>query len=130
MVSIMEDNKIELEDEFQCDCEECNKEEELYTQEDIVQLLDEVLPKVVCNTNDLQDFQLNGKMFQKGANSVSEICGQYSALTNVGIDKSSAIDIIMNIQNIEFNKIVNTENCNSNKETAKLQNIQVQSQQI
>ena len=127
-MNIMEDNKIE-DEELQCSCEE-NDEEELYTQEDIAQLLDEVLPKVVCNTNDLQDFQLNGKMFQKGANSVSEICGQYSALTNVGIDKSSAIDIIMNIQNIEFNKIVNTENCNSNKETAKLQNIQIQSQQI
>lgn len=127
----MEDNKIELEKDFQCDCEECNgEEEELYTQEDIAQLLDEVLPKVVCNTNDLQDFQLNGKMFQKGVNSVSEICGQFSALTNVGIDKTGAIDIIMNIQNIEFNKIVNTENNTTNKETAKIQNIQIQSQQI
>lgn len=126
----MEDNKIELEKEYQCDCEECNKEEELYTQEDIAQLLDEVLPKVVCNTNDLQDFQLNGKMFQKGVDSVSSICGQYSALTNVGVGKSEAIDIIMNIQNIEFNKIVNTENNTTNKETAKLQNIQIQSQQI
>ena len=45
----MEDKKIELEDEFQCD------EEELYTQEDIAELLEEVLPKVVCNTNVLQD---------------------------------------------------------------------------
>lgn len=129
-MNIMEDNKIELEDEFQCDYEECNGEEELYTQEDIAQLLDEVLPKVVCNTNDLQDFQLNGKMFQSGIDYVSAICGQFSALTNVGIDKTGAIDIIMNLQNIEFNKIVNTENCNSNKETAKLQNIQIQSQQI
>ena len=120
----MEDKKIELEDEFQCD------EEELYTQEDIKDLLEEVLPKVVCNTNDLQDFKLNEKMFQNGVSSVSAICGQFSALTNVGIDKTGAIDIIMNLQNIEFNKIVNTENCNSNKETAKLQNIQIQSQQI
>lgn len=126
----MEDNKIELEKDFQCDCEECNGEEELYTQEDIAQLLDDVLPKVVCNTNDLQDFQLNGKMFQKGVTSVSEICGQFSALTNVGVGKAEAIDIIMNIQNIEFNKIVNTENNTTNKETAKLQNIQIQSQQI
>ena len=125
----MEDKTIELEDEFQCDDEECN-DEELYTQEDIAQLLDEVLPKVACNTNELQDFKLNEKMFQDGANSVSAICGQFSALTNVGVDKSSAIDIIMNIQNIEFNKIVNTENCTTNKETAKLQSVQIQSQQI
>lgn len=126
----MEDNKIELEDEeLQCDCEEL-EDEELYTQEDIAQLLDEVLPKVACNTNDLQDFELDEYKFQNGVNSVSEICGQYSALINVGIDKSSAIDVIMNIQNIEFNKIVNTENCTTNKETAKLQNIQIQSQQI
>ena len=126
----MEDKKIELEDEFQCDCEECNGEEELYTQEDIAQLLDEVLPKVVCNTNDLQDFQLNGKKFQSGVDSVSAICGQFSALINVGVGKAEAIDIILNIQNIEFNKIVNTENNTTNKETAKLQNIQIQSNQI
>ena len=125
----MEENKIE-DEELQCDCEEYDDEEELYTQEDIAQLLDEVLPKVVCNTNELQDFKLNEKMFQNGVSSVSGICGQYSALTNVGVDKSSAIDIIMNIQNIEFNKIVNTENCTTNKETAKLQSVQIQSQQI
>ena len=88
-------NKIELEDEFQCDCEECSGEEELYTQEDVAQLLDEVLPKVACNTNDLQDFKLDEDKFQDGINSVSAICGQFSALTNVGVDKSSAIDIIM-----------------------------------
>ena len=129
-MSIMKDNKTELEDDFQCDCEECSGEEELYTQEDIAQLLDGVLPKVVCNTNDLQDFILDEKKFQKGANSVSEICGQFSALINVGVGKAEAIDIILNIQNIEFNKIVNTENNTTNKETAKLQNIQIQSNQI
>ena len=125
----MKDNKTELEKEYQCDCEECNGEE-LYTQEQVLDIVEEITPKIFISTESCGGIELDKKEFAKGVKEVSNICGRISAILSTGVSKESVIDIIMNLQNIEFNKIVNTENNNTNKETAKLQNIQVQSQQI
>lgn len=107
-----------------------NEEQELYTQEEIAEIIGNILPEVLLDTEELNNKTIDSKEFEKGIKSVSEICGQYSALRSVGVDNNSAIDIIMNIMNVEYNKETNKQTCENNLEVAKEQSVNIQAQQL
>ena len=105
------------------------QEQEYFTQDEVYDIIEQVTPKVEVNVDEVQGLELNSQEFQAGIDSISFLCGQYSALRSVGIDSSSAIDIIVNERNIEFNLQINEMTCTSNEKTAKIQQtIQEQNQ--
>jgi len=77
--------------------------------------------EVDINTENVQELELNPQEFQAGIDSISFLVGQYSALKSVGIDSTSAIDVILNERNIEYNLELNRMTCDNNKEIAKTQ---------
>ena len=65
--------------------------------------------------------KIDADKFKNGVDSVAEICGKYVALTSVGMDSNSAVDVIMNLLNIEYNKEVNKQTCENNLQVAEIQ---------
>ena len=96
-------------------------EENVYTQEEVFELLQDLLPEVKIDTEELNEVEMDVDKFEKGVDSVAEICGKYLALTSVGMDSNSAVDVIMNLLNIEYNKEVNKQTCENNLQGAELQ---------
>ena len=119
------ENEI-INEEKVCDCEE----QELFTAEDITSLLEEVMPKVDINLDNVKDISLDKKAFKNGVDSVSCICGQYSALKNVGIESSSCIDIIISLLNADHNIKMQESTCKNNIEISKIQQIQMEKTQL
>lgn len=114
--------------------EELNEIDEELDTENIEELSKEQLLDVVEYLTNIPklDFEelMNTKEFKKGVKDVSNTCGQFVALSTVGIEPSSAIDIIINEANIKFNKEINTENCNTSIKSARLSEIKVEQNQI
>jgi hypothetical protein len=54
------------------------------------------------------------------------MAGQLNALVSAGFDKASAIDVILNERNIEYNLQLNEMTCASNEKQAKYQQEQNQ----
>ena len=73
------------------------------------------------DTEELNEVEMDVDKFEKGVDSVAEICGKYVALTSVGMDSNSAVDVIMNLLNIEYNKEVNKQTCEKNLQVAEIQ---------
>lgn len=77
--------------------------------------------EVEVDTESVQGLEFDEDEFQAGIDSISFLAGQYSALKNVGIDSASAVDIILNERNIEYNLQINQMTCENNKAVAKIQ---------
>lgn len=107
-----------------------SQEQEYFTQDEVYDIIEQVTPKVEINVDKVQGLELNSQEFKAGIDSISFLCGQYSALRSVGIDSSSAIDIIVNERNIEFNLQINEMTCTSNEKTAKIQQTIVEQNQV
>ena len=95
------------------------------TQEELVevvyQLMDMKDKEIEVDKENVQGLSINLQEYQSGMDSISFLIGQYSALKSVGIDSTSAIDIIINERNIEYNLDINRMTCDNNKEIAKIQ---------
>lgn len=125
----MEDNKIELEDEFQCDYEECNGEEELYTQEDIES--EEVMGRISVEQeierwelqnnpiSTLSEGTSNSKFFKESIIYAETMGTAFQSLLGYGIDYSNAISMVNNM-------MISDQNIRQ----AEKQSVQIQSQQI
>lgn len=107
------EKELELETEELCNCEECTccADEEAegskgktYTEEEVLQLLEQVTPSVHVDTEDCQGFSLNKKEFKKGLESVGFVCGQIAALVSVGVSEDRAVEYIINRETIEHNQ--------------------------
>ena len=103
--------------------EDMSKDELL---EVVYQLLQEEDNSIPVNTENVQDFELNQQEFKAGVDSVSFMAGQLNALVSAGFDKTSAIDVILNERNIEYNLQLNEMTCTSNEKQAKYQQDQNQ----
>ena len=97
---------------------------------DVVCQLMEIKDKEIeINTDDIQGIKIDPKEFAKGVKSMSFMAGQYSVLKSVGIDSTSAIDMIVNERNVEYNLKLNEMTCINNREIANIQQtIQEQNQ--
>lgn len=122
----MEKENEMINEEKVCSCEE----QELFTSEDITNLLEEVMPKVDINLDNVKDTSLDKKAFKNGIDSVSYICGQYSALKNVGIEGSSCIDIIISLLNADHNMKMQQSTCENNIEISRIQQVQMEKAQL
>lgn len=89
----------------------------------ICQLMDMKEKEIEVDTENIQNLELDKKEFTKGLKSMSLIAGQFCALTSVGIDNASAIDVIVNMANTEFNLKLNQMTCDSNEKTARFQQV-------
>ena len=87
---VIEESEL-LEDDDDCECEECAREK--------------ATPKYVeVITEHLEGIGINVDEFDKGVDDVSRICGQFSALKSVGMSDKDAMDIITNLLSIQINK--------------------------
>lgn len=119
-------NENELNQEIETE----GTEQEYFTQNEVYDIIEQVTPKVEVITEGVDGLKINAQEFQAGIDSISFLCGQYSALRSVGIDSSSAIDIIVNERNIEFNLQINEMTCNSNEKQSKIQQVNQEQNQI
>ena len=110
--------------------EEVEQEQEYFTQDEVYDIIEQVTPKIEVNTEDVQNYCIDEQEYIAGVQSMSFLVGQYSALRSAGIDSSSAIDIIVNERNIEFNLQINEMTCTSNERTAKIQQINQEQNQV
>jgi hypothetical protein len=118
------DNNAEIESKT---IEDMSKEELV----DVVYQLMEMKDKEIeVNTENVQDLEIDEYEFKAGIDSVSYMCGQFNALVSSGIDKASAIDIIMNERNIDFNLEANRMNCASSEKQSNILKITQEQNQI
>ena len=110
--------------------EEVEQEQEYFSQEEVYDIIEQVTPKVEVNVDEVQGLELNSQEFQAGIDKVSRTCGMISALASVGLTKDQIMDYVINEQNIEFNLKLNQMTCDSNKETARIQQVVQESNQI
>jgi len=96
---------------------------ESLSKDELIDVIEQLMNSkdVEVNTENIQNLGLNEKEFAKGLSSVSLIAGQYTGLKNVGIDSASAIDILINMANTEFNLKLNEMTCTNNKAVAGIQ---------
>jgi len=123
-----------------CDINENELNEELDDQTSLESLSKDELIDVIeqlmnskdvnIDTDNLQNLSLDAKEYAKGLKSISLIAGQYSGLKSVGIDSTSAIDILINMANTEFNLKLNQMTGDSNKEVAKVQQFTQEQNQV
>jgi hypothetical protein len=109
-------NNVEDIEEDQTSLESLSKDELIDVIEQLMNSKD-----IKVNTENVQDLELDPQEFQAGIDSISFLAGQFSTLVNIGVDKTSAIDIILNERNIEYNMQLNQMTCENNKEIAKIQ---------
>lgn len=85
--------------EYKCDCDECEEEDieqELFTKEELIEIIEEIKPKVMLNIESLNNLELDMDEFKRGIKESSYMCGQFIALTNVGMDKDMAYNVVLN----------------------------------
>ena len=122
-----EENKEEL--VYSCNVGQEDMEEDI-TIDDIRDFIEESIPEVTVDTEEVQNISLDKKEFEKGIKSVSYFCGQYSALKNVGVDNGSCIDIIISLMNSKHNLEMNKLSCDNNVEISKIQQIQMEKSRL
>lgn len=105
-------------------------EEETLTAEEIADILEEIIPKVEIDLDNVNGSSLDKKQFKNGIESVSYICGQYSALRGVGVDGSSCVDIIVSLLSSEHNIEMQRMTCDNNIEISKIQQVQMEKAQL
>jgi|GEM_PF-6655567 len=99
----------ELENQIEEDVLEPCLEDRVYTSEEVVSIVEEIMPKVELNTELLNDLELDIDEFKRGIKDASFMAGQYSALRSVGLGEEFAYNIILNEStsrgNLELGKI-------------------------
>lgn len=111
-----------------------NKTIEDMSQEELVevvyQLMDMKEKEIEVYTENVKDLEIDQEEFKAGIDSVSFMCGQFNALVSSGIDKASAIDILLNERNIDYNLQLNQMTSDNNKEIARIQQVQQEQNSI
>ena len=78
---------------------------------------------LLLDTNNISDIKLNKKLFIDGVDEVSKLCGMISALCNVGITPSAALNYISNKEEsdkaIDYNYKISELNSNAIIESSK-----------
>lgn len=101
------------------------------TKEELIEVIQNLTNnKVELNTDSVQDIELNVDEFKVGVDSVSMICGMYSALRSVGYSEDLAHEVILNERNIDHSINTNIMTCENNKDIAKIQELKAEQQQI
>lgn len=124
-------NEKEVDQEIEDDMEELNLED--MDKEQLISVIEQLMymkeKEIEVNTDSIQGIEIDSKEFAKGIKAMSFIAGQYCALKSVGVDSTSAIDIVVNERNVEYNLKLNKMTCENNKEISKIQaTIQEQNQ--
>lgn len=103
---------------------------EFYTADEVIEIVEGVMPKVNVETEECQGVQLDKDEFQKGVTHMSFVAGQISALVSAGLTVELATDFVMNERNIEHNQKLQ-EIINKNQlEVSKIQMVQNEKAQI
>jgi len=96
----------ELENQIEEDME---LEDRTYTSEEVVSIIEEIIPRVELDTEKLNDLELDINEFKRGIKDASFIAGQYSALRSVGLSEEFAYNIVLNEStsrgNLELGKV-------------------------
>jgi hypothetical protein len=92
---------------------------EFYSQDEVLDIIDQITPKIEIDNEELNGLKLDLKVFKDGLKDISFACGQYVGLMSVGV---SAVDA--------FQYILNESTGKSNKDVTKVQQINVESNQI
>lgn len=109
-------------------CENELIENKVISEEELIELLNETVIEI--DTEELNGLKLDDVEFKKGLVDVSRIAGQFIGLKGVGMTSSEALDVLVNMQNIDFNRAMNKDTIEGNINTAKIQGIQLQQQTI
>lgn len=96
--------------------------------EQILELSQEQLNELMEVSDKLPPLEIpfefyNEEQFYKGIEDISYICGQITALFNVGLSEQAVMDFIINKENIKYNSEANIVNKEMNIEIAKQQRI-------
>lgn len=88
---------------------EIEEEDRVYTSEEVLSIIDEIMPKVELNIEKLHNLELDVEEFKRGLKDASYIAGQYSALRSVGLGEDFAYNILLNEStsrgNLELGKV-------------------------
>lgn len=98
-------------------------EDRVYTSEEVISIIDEIMPKVELNTEKLNNLELDIDEFRRGLKDASYMAGQYSALRSVGLSEEFAYNVVLN-------ESTSRGNLDLGKVTAKQQTIHNEMNQI
>lgn len=73
---------------------------DFYTPDEVLEIIDKLVPKVVVDLSELDGMGLDKKEFAKGLNEMSKTCGKITALCSVGFTVDMAMDYLLNIEKI------------------------------
>ena len=94
------------------------EEQEYYSKDEVLDIIEEITPRIEINTELFNGFELDEDMFKEGLKNISFYCGQFIGLVSVGVNNQDA-----------FQFILNESTGRSNVTTTKEQTIQTQIQQ-
>jgi len=85
------------------------EEQEYYSKDEVLDIIEEITPRIEINTDELNGFELDEDIFKKGLKDISFACGQFIGLVSVGVNNADAFQYILNEStgrmNLEATKI-------------------------
>lgn len=94
-------------------------EETLYSEDDVLNIIDELTPRVEMDLDNIKEIVLDTEEYKKGIKNGSYMAGQFVALMGVGFTKDQA-----------YNIVLNESTCRSNLEQSKNQQVLAMQNQI
>lgn len=68
---------------------------ELFSKDEVANILEEILPFARIDLENVQDMKLDAKEFAEGIKMYSKECGKIAALLNVGVPIEQAIEYLL-----------------------------------
>ena len=112
----------EMEDEI--------SEQEYFTQDEVYDIIEQVTPKIEVNTDDVQGYCIDEQEYIAGVQSMSFLVGQIAVLKSVGVSEDFIREMILNRETIEHNQSLQQMNNESSERLAKIQQVQLEQNQV
>lgn len=71
-----------------------------YTPDEVMDIIEKIVPQVVLEVDNLDGLELDRKEFNKGLAEMSKTCGKVTALLTIGFTVDMALDYLLNIEKI------------------------------
>ena len=107
-----------------------SQEQEYFTQDEVYDIIEQVTPKIEVNTDDVQGYCIDEQEYVAGIQSMSFLVGQIAVLKSVGVSEDFIREMILNRETIEHNQSLQQMNNDSSERLAKIQQVQLEQNQV
>ena len=85
---------------------EIQEEQKLYTEEDVVSLIETFQSPIEFKLDNVQGVEIDQELFKSGVESISFLCGKLSALKSIGFSTQQVFEYMMMVESENVSDIV------------------------